>query len=290
MINLDTKSWKYIGLLFLICFIIQSFVVYNGGEDYELFTPIIGVMMFLPAIGALFLLYRSKEGIKYIDWGVKKPLYLLLGLTIPAIITLLSVTLFESLGWGTNKYYSIQGSEVSIAKELFILGNENQNIFFFVLNFLLTGIVYSLITSIMTFGEEIGWRGYLQKKLLERNSVIKSLIFLGFIWGVWHFPLIISGYNYPEFPVLGAFLLFPLTTIFGSFLLGWLTINGKSVWPAVFAHGGVNSIMTVLDSMDFSPNKLLANFIILVVWLVVAVISYQLIKKDNHEKTVQQPI
>lgn len=290
MIKLDTKSWKYIGILFLICFIIQSFVVYNGGEDYELFNPIIGVMMFLPTIGALLLLYRSQEGIKYIDWGIKKPLYLLLSLIIPAIITLVSVTLFESLGWGTNKYYSIQGSEVTIAKELFILGNENQGIFFFILNFLLTGIVYSLITGIMTFGEEIGWRGYLQKKLLEQNSVFKSIVFLGFIWGMWHFPLIISGYNYPEFPILGAFILFPLTTIFGSFLLAWLTINGKSVWPAVFAHGGVNSIMTVLDSMDFGANKLLANCTILAVWLVVAIISYQLLKKDTPEKVIPQPI
>jgi len=102
-------------------------------------------------------------------------------------------------------------------------------------------------------------------------------------------PLILNGYNYPEYPILGGFLLFPLTTLFASFLLGWLTINGKSVWPAVFTHGGVNSIMNVLDSMDFGENKLIANFIVLAVWAVIALVSYKLINKEGQTDFATQP-
>jgi uncharacterized protein len=37
--------------------------------------------------------------------------------------------------------------------------------------------------------EEIGWRGYLQPKLLERVSPARAAIFVGIIWTAWHFPL-----------------------------------------------------------------------------------------------------
>lgn len=281
-IKLAKKEWRYILILFIVSFIIQIFVVLQGGETYHLFTPIIGIMMFFPTIGAIISLLISKEKLNYINWKLGNPIYLLLSLTLPALITILSVLSFEAAGIGTNKYFDLQGGEVTIMKELFVLGNKNQNILFFVLNFLLTGIVYSLVTGIMTLGEEIGWRGYLQKKLLENNSILKSLTFLGLIWGFWHLPLILSGYNYPEYPILGGFVLFPLTTIFASFLLGWLTINGHSVWPAVFAHGGVNSIMSVLDSMDFGENKLMANIVILGVWGIIAFVSYKLVRKEGR--------
>jgi len=280
IINLEKKEWKYIALLFAACFLIQVFVIIQGGEDYKLFTPIVGIMMFFPAIGAIINLVRSPEGLKYINWKLGKPIYILLSLILPAIITISVVTVFEMAGIGTNKYYDLSNGQVNVTKELFVLGNKNQNIIFFFFNFLLTGVVYSLISGIMTLGEEIGWRGYLQKKLLENNSISRSLIFLGIIWGFWHLPLILSGYNYPEYPILGGFILFPLTMIFASFFLGWLTINGKSVWPAVLAHGGVNSIMNVLDSMEFGANKLTANLIILGVWGVIAIVTYNLINKE----------
>lgn len=283
-INLQKKEWKYILLLFAASFTIQIFVIFQGGEDYNLFTPIIGMMMFFPTIGAIISLIKSSEGLKYINWKLGKPIYILFSLILPAIITISTVIFFEKIGIGTNKYFEIESGQVNVMKELFVLGNNNQNIIFFFFNFLVTGIVYSLLTGIMTLGEEIGWRGYLQKKLLENNSILKSLIFLGIIWGFWHLPLILSGYNYPEYPILGGFILFPLTTIFASFFLGWLTINGKSVWSAVFAHGGVNSIMTVLDSMEFGENKLVANFMIIGIWGIIAIASYQLIKTEEKTK------
>jgi membrane protease YdiL (CAAX protease family) len=38
-------------------------------------------------------------------------------------------------------------------------------------------------------GEEFGWRGYLQIRLLN-HSLLKAAIATGFIWAVWHIPSI----------------------------------------------------------------------------------------------------
>ena len=42
-------------------------------------------------------------------------------------------------------------------------------------------------------GEELGWRGYLTPKLLETQNAIVASLTVGFLWGIWHLPLYISG-------------------------------------------------------------------------------------------------
>lgn len=38
-------------------------------------------------------------------------------------------------------------------------------------------------------GEEMGWRGFLLKRLLLQGDTLKAGLGLGFIWSLWHFPL-----------------------------------------------------------------------------------------------------
>jgi membrane protease YdiL (CAAX protease family) len=39
------------------------------------------------------------------------------------------------------------------------------------------------------FGEELGWRGYLLPRLLEKFHPIKFSLLIGIIWACWHLPL-----------------------------------------------------------------------------------------------------
>ncbi|HLO29260.1 MAG TPA: CPBP family intramembrane glutamic endopeptidase, partial [Anaerolineales bacterium] len=64
-------------------------------------------------------------------------------------------------------------------------------------------IVGPFLGLIITFGEEYGWRGYLQTEL-TRLGRIRGVFLLGVIWGIWHWPVIWMGYNYPGQPVLGS--------------------------------------------------------------------------------------
>ncbi|WP_299440634.1 type II CAAX endopeptidase family protein [uncultured Aquimarina sp.] len=277
MIKLEKSVWVYIIVLFILTYIFQIIAILSGGEESVLFPIFVGLSMFFPGIGAIIYLIKKKEGLKYINWRIGKPIHILCSLLLPAIITILGILFFEEIGWGTNYAYTLTDNKIDAIDIPLLFGSEAQSFPFFILNFVVTGIGFSLITSLLTIGEEIGWRGFLQKKLLERNSLLKSLVFLGLVWGFWHFPLIISGFNYPEYPVWGAFLLFPIITVFISFFMGWLTLNSKSVWPAVFAHGGINSVMIFLFEMDFGEHKFEANFAILGIWSVVGFLSYLLI-------------
>jgi membrane protease YdiL (CAAX protease family) len=105
----------------------------------------------------------------------------------------------------------------------------------------------SLMALPLMFGEEFGWRAYLQQKLMPLGPR-KALLLLGVIWTVWHWPAIALGYEYGfgywGAPVVGPLLFLwyvvPLAVVFG-----WLTIRSGSVWPAAVAHG-VNNASALL--------------------------------------------
>ena len=81
-------------------------------------------------------------------------------------------------------------------------------------------LIGALFTTFFSFGEEFGWRGYLQKRIMPGKPVWAAVV-TGIIWGVWHFPLNIQGYNFPDNRYLGL-IVFPITTVFLSIIFGWL--------------------------------------------------------------------
>ncbi len=117
-----------------------------------------------------------------------------------------------------------------------------------------------LLNAISTFGEEFGWRGYLLPKLMPLGTR-KAILLTGVIWGVWHWPVILMGYNYGlgyfGSPFLGPLAMVWFTLILGVFF-GWLTIKSHTVWPAVIAHGALNGIAAIgLLLVQGTPSSLL---------------------------------
>ena len=105
-------------------------------------------------------------------------------------------------------------------------------------------LIAPLINSLFTFGEEFGWRAYLQPKLMPLG-MRKTMLLMGVIWGMWHWPVIAMGHNYgleyPGAPWLGLLAMVWFTFVVGTFL-GWITLKGGSVWPAVIGHAAINGI------------------------------------------------
>jgi uncharacterized protein len=108
-------------------------------------------------------------------------------------------------------------------------------------------LIAPLLNALPVFGEEFGWRGYLQPKLMPLGGR-KAILLTGVIWGVWHWPVIMMGYNYGH-DYFGAPFLGPLAmvwfTIITSIFLGWVTIKANSVWPGVIGHGALNGIAAI---------------------------------------------
>lgn len=96
------------------------------------------------------------------------------------------------------------------------------------------------INAFFAFGEELGWRGYLLKALKGKKFLSVSLI-TGFIWGLWHFPLILIGHNYPQHPITGVGMMI-IWCILLSPVITYMVIKSKSVITAAIYHGTLNAI------------------------------------------------
>jgi membrane protease YdiL (CAAX protease family) len=96
------------------------------------------------------------------------------------------------------------------------------------------------INAFFAFGEELGWRGYLLKALKGKKFLSVSLI-TGFIWGLWHFPLILIGHNYPQHPITGVGMMI-IWCILMSPVITYMVIKSKSVITAAIYHGTLNAI------------------------------------------------
>jgi len=100
----------------------------------------------------------------------------------------------------------------------------------------LLGLVLSLP---MALGEELGWRGYLLPALLPLGTW-PALLVHGAVWGVWHAPVILLGYNFGRPDLTGVGLMTVWCVLFGV-ILGRLRLASGSVWPAVVGHAALNS-------------------------------------------------
>lgn len=108
----------------------------------------------------------------------------------------------------------------------------------------------SIIATPLLWGEEFGWRGYLQLKLFPQRPLLAAIV-TGLIWGVWHYPLNLRGYNFPGHPLLGL-IVFPISTVLISIIFGWLFQRSGSIWVASLAHAATNAIGGSLTFLLFS--------------------------------------
>lgn len=94
--------------------------------------------------------------------------------------------------------------------------------------------------ALVLWGEEFGWRGYLQKRLYPEQPV-RAAVLVGIIWSVWHFPAIVRGFNFPDHPILGL-LVFPVGGVLVSIIFAWLQQRSGSIWCPSLAHASTNGL------------------------------------------------
>lgn len=108
-------------------------------------------------------------------------------------------------------------------------------------------VISAPLNAVATFGEEFGWRAFLLPQLLPLGRR-KALVISSAIWGVWHWPMILMGHNYGlnywGAPWTGLIATVWFTLSIGVYF-GWLSLKGRSVWPAVLAHGALNGMASI---------------------------------------------
>lgn len=114
-----------------------------------------------------------------------------------------------------------------------------------------TILVGSLVGLPLGFGEEYGWRGYLQGELVNLGKR-RGILLLGVIWGVWHYPVIWMGHNYPGHPLLGTLLMTAYTVLL-AFVLGYVMLKTGSIWLVAFLHALNNQTLGFFNALIYTP-------------------------------------
>lgn len=199
---------------------------------------IIGGVMWVPTVATVLtikLVTHEGFAITNLRIGALKP-YLTSALVIPACFMIIYiVTWLLDLGqpdWQLTDFHSLMtsiGVDISTMPPSAVI---------LPAVFLASLFLGPTINGIFGFGEEFGWRGYLLPKLMPLGK-LKAYIILGVIWGLWHAPLIVVGFNYPGYPFLGIVgMVFMTTTI--SIYINEMTVRNRSSVLAGWIHGAFN--------------------------------------------------
>jgi len=277
--------WFYLIIVFISNCTWQLAIFFTGGIDSKLFP----FVMWFPGIVAIVFRLITKEGFRNVGWGLGKWGYILPAILLPAMVTVTCIFLLSTLKWAawSDLFFVFHDGMVDIPEVPMILGNHTQGIVFFALNFGLSLGFQTVIGSLFTFGEEFGWQGYLMQKLLGKYGLNRGLVILGVVWGYWHLPIILMGYNFPNHPVLGALLLMPLSTIFIGIFQAWLYLSSKSIWMPMLAHAAANLTAPILFSgMVMNQDELARQLTWIGIWGVLSMLC--LMSLDRNRPSLWQ--
>lgn len=151
--------------------------------------------------------------------------------------------------------------------------------------FLASAVTGPFINTLFALGEEIGWRGYLLPRLMPLGKPAAYAIG-GVVWALWHVPIILIGFTYPGYPMLGilafivlvsainvieneAFLRYGNTTLLAAWIHGLFNSQKLGLWGVIFV--GVNPLIGGY-----------AGLIGMIVFWIVAVIVMRLYSVQRH--------
>jgi membrane protease YdiL (CAAX protease family) len=122
------------------------------------------------------------------------------------------------------------------------------------LNVHLFGLHTGFLWLIYIYGEECGWRGYLQQ-LVKGNMFLRALI-IGSVWYVWHLSFVFDGYDFLKELVFLAVL------ITGSYIALWVTTRTNSLLTAV----GLHFSFSVMTNIPFTTGYKYGVVVMIVFW------------------------
>jgi uncharacterized protein len=99
-------------------------------------------------------------------------------------------------------------------------------------------VIGSVVVVPIIFGEEFGWRGYLQPRVFPQRPTLAATI-VGVLWGVWHYPWLLANAPASSSP-LPTLAFVTISTITMSIFLGWLRRRAGSIWTCSLGHSTNN--------------------------------------------------
>ncbi len=257
-----SRVWKKIGLFYVLTLlfsnIFNAFELYAGKMDAGSLLYVTGAM-WSPSLAAMLTKRIFGEPIADLPWKWGGARYAWLAYLIPLAYAL-PVYLFvwvtplggfadrdfvtrTAAGFGWSRFPS------SVSLILFVV---------------LTATLGLVGKTSRALGEEIGWRGFLVPELNKVVGFTGVSMISGLMWAAYHFPVLLFGDYNKGAPAWYSLTCFTLMVVADSFILAWLTLRSKSLWPAAIFHGSHNlfiqSILTPLTRDTGSTNYIIDEF------------------------------
>ena len=293
---METKNKTKLFLLFTfgISYALAGAFYLLGGKYNDTGGVIMATFyMFIPAISAFLVQYVIfKDEMKsslMISFKINR--WFFIAWLIPPVLSFLTIgisLLFPSVSYSPDmagifkKFESMLSVEQMEEIRHSIDNLPFHPIWMGLLQGLLAGIT---INALAGFGEELGWRGLLLNRM-NHAHFMKAALLIGVVWGVWHAPIILKGHNYPQYPVIGVFMMIAWCILLSPLFL-YITIKSKSVIAASILHGSLNGTVGLAIITIDGGNELLvgvtglAGFIALTLITLCFFIYDKYISKEN---------
>src|SRR5699024_2201261 len=230
------------GLAWLVC--LPLWVTGQGLSDPLAVQLYGGVMMFTPLIAGFvaFLVQRRRarrraqtlaSAPRYFGFWPLRPFGRVIWTTVGAffgicVLVVLGYLLSGAFGWLGLDLGVLSGFKAELDT---LAGTSALPTAVAVGLFLLLMLAGPVGIVFFTNVDEFGWRGWLLTSL-RPLATWPALLIVGAVWGRWHAPLILLGYNFNRLDISGLGLMVLGCVMLGA-LFGWLRLRTGSVWPAV---------------------------------------------------------
>jgi membrane protease YdiL (CAAX protease family) len=243
--------WTYLALSFGLSWLVALPLWLGDGLASPWLTVVALVMMTTPAIAAFVVVQfverrRVARGLSLTPvrpWG-RFFGWLALAFVVPVALVAAALPVAAALGLYETDLSTFSGFREILDGQMAALGladGPQVPIGILLAGQVVNVVIGSVINTVPALGEEIGWRGWLLPRLIERYGAGVAVVASGVIWGLWHAPLVLLGYNYPDAsPLVALATMVGFCTVAGA-VLAWLRIRSGNVWAPALAHGAINA-------------------------------------------------
>jgi len=294
MMSTINKSIVFLAIAFAI-----SWAIVIGGwalklhENPSMVTLVLAASMFGPSIAAFFCAMVFEKGRRAASLGLRfKPnWWWLVAYVTPILIATASVAL--SLAFGGSSYVDLGAGVIAMTEQVAPEQAEQVRALAPILTplVLVQALVIGAVINavVLTFSEELGWRGYLHT-LWRGAGFWRASLGTGVIWGLWHAPAILFfGLNYPDNRAVGVGLFVAFCMLLSP-ILTFIRDRGASVWAAGIFHGVFNAVggltLLALSNPAFPWNGVvgIGGFIALAVGVALVAVA-----RPNAHAPAEQP-
>lgn len=200
-----------------------------------MFTPLAALLLMRAVVGGGWRTFLAGLGLGRAGWGAW-PFALLVPPLLVALVTL------ATLATGAVQLLPASDRPPLLALPLMFAA----------------GVAF---TSVLSFGEEVAWRGWLLPALLPLG-VWPAMLVTGFLHGAWHLPAILLTPHYhgegsPWLIVPGFLAVLTLAGV----AYGYVRLSTGSLWPAVLVHAAFNTCLARAASITLPADAAMADYL-----------------------------